>query len=362
VKPVLVALSGALLLALGASACGSGSQNAATVGGSSISRSEFESELRAYAANSKYDAYLKANNEAGTGATRGTVSNDFARSTLKTDILFEVLHQEIQKRGLTVLPTTDPEVQAQTISRFDSSGSPDNFYAFPKSFQDRALRQTAYLITLQNSLGGGPLTDAQVKALYDANPRQFADLCVSHILVGSEAEAKAVLAKLNAGANFATLAAQESTDPGAQDSGGKLTNPDGSCPNATALDADFVKGVLAASPGKPTQPVHTQYGWHIILLDKIEVQPFDKVKTAVRSSAENKIADKAATPLNKVLQAGLKEKITIDPRYGVWDPGTQQILPPGFKTPATRAPNSTRPGATTSTPSSSAALTPSTTG
>jgi hypothetical protein len=351
VKQVFVALSGALVLALGASACGSGSQSAATVGNSSISRAEFESELRAYAANTKYDAYLKANNEAGTGATSGTVSNDFARSTLKTDILFEVLHQEIEKRGLTVLPTTDPEVQAQTISRFDNSGSPDNFNAFPKSFQNRALQQTAYLITLQNALGGGPVTDAQVKALYDADPRQFADLCVSHILVSTEAEAKAVLAKLKAGANFATLAAQASTDPGAQDSGGKLTNPDGSCPNATSLDADFVKGVLAATPGKPTQPVQTQYGWHIILLDKIELQPFNQVENAVRSTAENKVADKAATPLNNLLQAGLKERISVDPRYGLWDPGTQQILPPGYKTPATLAPNSTQPGATTTTPS-----------
>ena len=118
-----------------------------------------------------------------------------------------------------------------------------------------------------------------------------------------------------------------------------------------------MKGALAATPGKPTQPVQTQYGWHIILLDKVQVEPFDKVENAVRSTAENKVADKAATPLNTLLQAGLKEKIAVDPRYGVWDPGTQQILPPGFKTPATRAPN-----ATTTTPNSSAASTTSTTG
>jgi parvulin-like peptidyl-prolyl isomerase len=343
-KPVLAAVCGALAIALGLSACGSAAPDAAHVGSNTISRSDFESELNAYANNKKFDAYLTANGQPGTGASSGAVSNDFARSTLQTDILFTLVHQAVVSKGLTPLPTTDPSVQSQTISRFDNTGSPDIFNSFPKSFQQRALQQMADLVTLQNALGGGPIDDAKIKAAYDADPRQFATLCASHILLTTEADAQTVLKDLQGGADFGKEAALKSTDQGSVTKSGQLLNDDGSCPNASDFDPDFTKGALAATPGTPTQPVQTQYGWHIILVKSVTVEALDKIQDKVRAKLNRDIQNKAAPEINQLLTDGLNQSISVDPRYGVWDPNQHQILPPGSKPTAA---TTTVPGATT---------------
>jgi parvulin-like peptidyl-prolyl isomerase len=346
-KHVLAAVSGAVVIALSLSACGSASPDAAHVGSDTISRSDFESELSAYAKNTKFNDSLTASGQTGTGAESGTVSNDFARSTLQADILFTLIRQEVAKRGLTVVPNSDAIVQAQTITRFDQSGNPDVFHAFPTGFQDRALRQMADLVTLQNSLGGGPIDDAKVKATYDADPRQFATLCASHILLTNEADAQAVVKDLQGGADFSKEAALKSTDQGSVTKGGQLVNDDGTCPNASDFDSDFAKAALAAQPGVPTQPVQTQYGWHVILVKSVTEEPLDKVQDKVRASLNRDVQNKAAPEINQLLSTGLGQRITVDPRYGVWDPNQHQILPPGSK-PA--APTTTVPGATTTAP------------
>src|SRR5262249_51700295 len=251
---------------------------------------------------------------------------------------------------LTVRSTDDAYVRAQTVSRFDQSGSPDIFNAFPIRFQTRALIQTANLLTLQDALGGGPVNGAAVRAAYAADPRQFGQICVRHILSLTEDDAKRVLTELQQGADFAATMAKETEDQTTEPYGGKITNPDGSCPTAGQLDPDFAQAALAATPGQPTGPVHTKIGWHVILVDSVTTLPFEQVQSAAAAAAEQAVADKARAPLNQLLQTGIAGTIHVDAKYGVWDPTTHQILPPGFKA---------EPRHTASTPTPS---TPSTTG
>jgi peptidyl-prolyl cis-trans isomerase C len=84
----------------------------------------------------------------------------------------------------------------------------------------------------------------------------------SHILLATEAEAKSVIAELDKGADFATLAKKYSKDPGA-DSGGDL---------GYFGHDDMVKGfadaAFALSPGQYTKtPVKTEFGWHVIKVE-----------------------------------------------------------------------------------------------
>src|SRR5262249_42377591 len=132
-----------------------------------------------------------------------TASVDFVRKTLQADILFELLRQEVARRKLTLRSTDDAYVRAQTVARFDQSGSPDIFNAFPMRFQTPALLHTANLLTLQAALGGGPVDAAAVRAAYDADPRQFGQICVRHILSLTQDDAKNVLTELQQGADFA---------------------------------------------------------------------------------------------------------------------------------------------------------------
>jgi parvulin-like peptidyl-prolyl isomerase len=328
VKRLLAAAGGALVLCMGATACGSNNSPAATVNGTELSRSDFDADLAAYSGN---QAFL-ATGQAGENAQGGSVSNDFARKTLRDDILFEIIRQEVARRRLMLPSLDDADVRAETIGRFDQSGSPDIFNAFPESFRTRALRQTANVIALERALGHGPVDDAKVRQTYDADPRRFAELCVAHIALQTEQEAKSVLAQLRAGADFARLARTKSLDESATNAGGKLTNPDGSCPRASDVkDAVFLQAALKAAPGQLAGPVKTSAGWDIIKVVKLTVLPFDTVQTAVRAAADQAVVGAARPAINAILTTGLNGKITVDPRYGVWDPVGHQIGPPGFR-------------------------------
>ena len=311
--------------------------------GVGIKRADFEADLHDYVSNKLFVQTGQAGDDA---ATTGTPSVDFVRKTLQADILFELVRQEVAQRNLKLRSTDDAYVRAQTIGRFDQSGSPDIFNAFPMRFQTRALLQTANLLTLQDALGGGPVDAAAVHAAYDADPRQFGAICVRHILLLNEDDAKQVLTELRQGADFAATATEETEDRSTAASGGAIRNPDGSCPTAAQLDPDFAKAALSATPGQPAGPVQTRLGWHVILVDDVKVLPFEQVQSAAASVAEKAVADKAAPLLNQLLQTGVGGSIHVDPRYGVWDPANHQVLPPGFR-PETRPTASSAPSTST---------------
>ena len=111
----------------------------------------------------------------------------------------------------------------------------------------------------------GVASEAEVQAAYDA---QYGDgyggeeYNASHILVKSEDEASAIKADLDAGADFAETAKSKSTGP--------------SGPNGGALGwfgpgqrvPDFEAAVIAQKPGEISEPVQTQFGWHVIKLNE----------------------------------------------------------------------------------------------
>jgi peptidyl-prolyl cis-trans isomerase C len=97
-----------------------------------------------------------------------------------------------------------------------------------------------------------------------------------HILLKTEQEAKAAIAKLGKGAKFAELA-RKSLDPGSRDNGGDLgwTSP-------ALFVPPFSEAMTKLSKGKyTTAPVKTNYGFHVILLEDVRnMQPpsFEEVK------------------------------------------------------------------------------------
>ena len=113
---------------------------------------------------------------------------------------------------------------------------------------------------------------------YDQIKSQIGDkeYKVRHILVDKEDEAKDIIAALQKGEKFEKLA-ERSKDPGSKDKGGDL---DWNAPG------NFVKpfsdAMIATPKGKFTsQPVKTQFGWHVILVEDIrdaKVPTFEEVK------------------------------------------------------------------------------------
>jgi peptidyl-prolyl cis-trans isomerase C len=140
---------------------------------------------------------------------------------------------------------------------------------------------------LQNALlsrqVGPSVNEQKVKERYDAtiaNKPGEEEVHARHILVASEDEAKKIIAQLKGGADFAQLAKEHSTDPGAAQGGdlGWFKKSD--------MLPEFAAAAFALQPGQITDtPVHTQYGWHVIKVEGRRVAPpptFEQAREQLR--------------------------------------------------------------------------------
>ena len=123
------------------------------------------------------------------------------------------------------------------------------------------------------------VSDAEARAEYDKIKAANGDkeYRARHILVENEADAKAILAQLKAGAKFEELAQKNSKDPGSAENGGDLdwANPGNYVP-------EFSQALIKLQKGQTTDvPVKSQFGWHIIKLEDVrdtQFPAFDEVK------------------------------------------------------------------------------------
>jgi peptidyl-prolyl cis-trans isomerase C len=124
-----------------------------------------------------------------------------------------------------------------------------------------------------------PITDAEMQKEYDRIKAELGDreYKARHILVGTEDEAKSVIADLKKGAKFDELAKKLSKDDGTKAKGGDL---EWQAPGT--FDKDFSSAMVKLAKGKFTEtPVKTRFGFHVILLDDsrgAQHPPFAEVK------------------------------------------------------------------------------------
>lgn len=145
-------------------------------------------------------------------------------------------------------------------------------------YQAKALRDAYFFQKIRPQV-----TEEQIKAAYDAESAKVAQterVRARHILVATEQEARDIEAKLAAGEKFEDMAKKYSLD-GSKDYGGDLgyfTAPE--------MVAEFSKAAFALKTGELSQPVKTDFGWHIIKVEDRKMgaaQPYDQVKGAIRN-------------------------------------------------------------------------------
>jgi peptidyl-prolyl cis-trans isomerase C len=117
-----------------------------------------------------------------------------------------------------------------------------------------------------------------------------------HILVENEDDAKSILEQLKGGADFAALAKEKSKDPGSAEGGdlGYFTKDQ--------MVPEFAEVAFKMYPGQLSNPVKTQFGWHIIKVeDKRTKQPpeFEKVKDQIESFLARKAQTEFITKLRQ---------------------------------------------------------------
>jgi foldase protein PrsA len=155
------------------------------------------------------------------------------------------------------------------------------------------------------------VTDDEIKAFYDTNKDTYfttgGGANLAHILVPTEDQAKEIRAKITAGASFADMAKQYGTD-GTKDKGGDLGFYSY---DTTELDADFMAGAKTLKEGEVSQPVKTQFGYHLIKATNINteksVKPLEEVKDQIKSSL---LQDKQSTEFTTKLTE-LKKELNV---------------------------------------------------
>jgi len=151
------------------------------------------------------------------------------------------------------------------------------------------------------------VSDEEVEAAYDEQRTGLTEACVSHILRETEDEALASKERVDAGEDFGTVATEESTDPSAATNAGDL-----GCSSLAQYDPAFAEGVMAATPGEPTDPVESSFGFHIILVASRETPTLD-------DSRETILATLGQTLLQDWLLAAVADAdVSVDAEYGTW--------------------------------------------
>lgn len=165
----------------------------------------------------------------------------------------EILMQEAVKKGFD----KKPEVKAQ---------------------MDLARQGVLIGAYLNDYARANAVTEAHIRAEYDALVAQLGDkeYKVRHILVETEAEAKAIIEKLQKGEKFDDLAKQ-SKDPGSKERGGDL-----GWSNKAGYVKPFSDAMVQLEKGKMTNaPVKSDFGWHVIQLDdtrELKPPPYEELK------------------------------------------------------------------------------------
>lgn len=158
-------------------------------------------------------------------------------------------------------------------------------------------------------------TEDAIKARYDKDAKSYnppEEMHARHILVKTEDEAKAVIADLLKGGDFAAIAKEKSQDPGSGAQGGDLGffGPGDMVP-------EFEKAAETLKPGEFTkEPVKSQFGWHVIKLEEKRKQPVpaldavhDQVKQAVVGETFSKMLEEMKKSAKiEIDEAALKAK------------------------------------------------------
>jgi peptidyl-prolyl cis-trans isomerase C len=212
-----------------------------------------------------------------------------------------------QKRDYLITYLADVIVLSQAAEKKKLGDKPDvqRRLAFDRN---RVLMEA-----LLQDVGRAALSDEAMHKVYDDAVKQMPaepEVHARHILVPTEDEAKAIEAELKKGADFATLAKEKSKDPGAADGGdlGYFTKDQ--------MVPEFAEVAFKLDKGQVSDPVHTQFGWHIIKVEDKRAKPtpsFDQVKTQLQNYVMHRAQAEMVDGLRKSASIERLDKPAPDP-------------------------------------------------
>jgi len=224
----------------------------------------------------------------------GTELDDAAVETRSQEMI-----AEIEAQGLTIPEYFGYEAATEALVQSDARAS---------------LIQEGVIAALVSD----PDLIADMQTAASANPAAFTTVCIRHILTETDVEALAVFVRLEAGEDFGTVADEVSLD----------ASPAGDlgCSAPGRYVEPFAEATMAAEVGVLFGPVATNFGFHVLIVD-------ERITATAEDIASDPDAFLTVEQIDSLWFTWLNEQlveadIEVNPKFGVWDPETVQIVAP----------------------------------
>lgn len=306
--------AGLLLFSLLLTACGKPEGVAAEVNGVEIPMETFVSNYKATRAqivDQHGEDFLK---KPAIDDQSKTMDEAIKENILKNLVQMEMVRQDADKEGVSVDDAKLKEYMDQAVQAY---GGEENFKSALadqgltldtfKSFMKNNMLMEAYSAHLREKYEP---SDEEIKEYFEKHKEDLKQISASHILVEKEEDAKKIKKELDNGKDFAKLAGKYSIDTGTKEKGGSL----GFFKKGDMVP-EFEKAAFALKKGEISDPVKSQFGYHIIKLDDVK----DSFEALKEETKEAMINEKIQEHMQKVEKdakvkeyVDFKEEIPVD--------------------------------------------------
>lgn len=186
--------------------------------------------------------------------------------------------EDAQKRDLLVGYVIDLKIGAKAAEAAKVAEKPE-FVRRLAYFRDKLLLDEYLDDEVKKSV-----TPEAVRKLYDDTAKTLKpeeEVRARHVLVENEDEAKKIAARVKGGEDFAKVAGEVSKDPGSKTDGGDL-----GFFTKERMVAPFAEAAFKMQPGQVSDPVKSQFGWHVIRVEERRAKAapsFDEMKEQIES-------------------------------------------------------------------------------
>ncbi|WP_159436087.1 peptidylprolyl isomerase [Anaerosalibacter sp. Marseille-P3206] len=283
-KKVLLILALVVLATFTLAACEKAPKDAvAKVNGENISKTEFDKDFDMYK-----NVYKKQfgedimSKDAGNGKT---FEEAIKEQVLEKIIMEKIILENAKKEEITV---TDDELNNQIKSYKEVLGSDEKYKTFlsENNLTEEYFKEgikTEMIIDKYRTkyIEGLKIDEKEAKKHFEENKDSYIKVKASHILVETEEQAKSILEKIKNGEDFHALAGKESIDSGSAVNGGDLGYF-----RKGDMVPQFEEAAFSLEPGKISDIVQSDYGYHIIKVEE-RLENFEDLKDEVMENLKN---------------------------------------------------------------------------
>ena len=230
-------------------------------------------------------------------------------------ILIKLVRQQAAQRGVEV---SEDDVAAQLAAIEEDVGGPEQLKSvlqmYNMTYDD--LKQQVNLNLLLRALVAPEIevTEDEIRSYFDENRERLGQpeqVRARHILVETEEQAKELKERLEAGEDFAALAKEHSIDRGSAARGGDL----GWFGRGVMVEP-FEKAAYSLKPGEISDPVQTDFGYHLILVEERREAREAVLDEETRSAIEEQLREEKLSQRIPEWLDELRSKADVEIRLG----------------------------------------------